>query len=91
MSDVFLNESMVTYVFIPLLILIARIIDVSLGTIRMIFITKGEKLLASGLGFFEVLIWLVAITRIMNNLTNVYAYIAYATGFASRNISWNST
>ncbi|MCC7574838.1 DUF2179 domain-containing protein [Candidatus Woesearchaeota archaeon] len=76
------STDLVTLIIIPLLILIARIVDVTLGTIRLIFISKGEKLLSVIIGFFEVLIWLVAITRIMDNLTNVYAYLAYATGFA---------
>jgi uncharacterized protein YebE (UPF0316 family) len=71
-----------TLVIVPLLILVARIIDVTLGTIRMVFISKGEKFLSASLGFFEVLIWLLAITRIMDNLTNVWAYLAYASGFA---------
>ena len=74
-----------TYVVIPLLILVARIIDVTLGTIRLIFVSKGEKVLSAVVGFFEILIWLIAITRIMDNLTNVYAYLAYSVGFALGN------
>lgn len=76
------DEQIITLVVVPVLILISRIVDVSLGTVRLIFVAKGEKLLAAVLGFFEVLVWLLAITRIMDNLTNVYAYIAYASGFA---------
>jgi uncharacterized protein YebE (UPF0316 family) len=64
-------------------IFIARIIDVSLGTIRIIFVSKGFKYLAPILGFIEVLIWLVAIQQIISNLTNIYYYIAYAGGFAA--------
>jgi uncharacterized protein YebE (UPF0316 family) len=82
MLDFLTSESFITYFAIPALIMIARVIDVTLGTIRMVFISKGEKFLAAGLGFFEVLVWLIAITRIMENLTNVLAYVAYATGFA---------
>jgi uncharacterized protein YebE (UPF0316 family) len=76
------SDQIITLIVIPLLILIARIVDVTLGTIRVIFISKGEKLISAIIGFFEVLIWLVAITRIMDNLTNIYAYLAYATGFS---------
>ena len=70
------------YLVIPLLIVIARIFDVTIGTLRIIFVSKGLKLLAPVLGFFEVLIWLLAIGQIMKNLTNPMNYFAYATGFA---------
>jgi uncharacterized protein YebE (UPF0316 family) len=70
------------YVIIPLLICLARIIDVSIGTIRIIFVSKGMKIIAPVLGFFEIIVWLVAISQIMQNLTNVINYIAYGLGFA---------
>lgn len=72
-----------TFLVVPLLIFVARIIDVSIGTIKVIFITKGFKYYAPILGFIEVLIWLVAIQQIMQNLSNVFCYIAYAGGFAT--------
>jgi uncharacterized protein YebE (UPF0316 family) len=74
-----------SYILIPLLIFIARIIDVSLGTIRIVFISKGFKFLAPLIGFFEILIWVIAITRIMQNLDNWFNYVAYAAGFAAGN------
>jgi uncharacterized protein YebE (UPF0316 family) len=67
---------------LPLLIFLARIVDVSLGTLRVIFISRGMKWIAPLVGFFEVLIWLLAIGQIMKNLTNVVCYVAYAGGFA---------
>ncbi len=70
------------WVILPLLIFFARICDVSLGTIRVIFISKGFKYIAPVIGFFEVIIWLLAIGQVMNNLTNVASYIAYGGGFA---------
>ena len=70
-------------VVMPILIFCARIVDVSIGTIKLVFITKGMKNLAPILGFFEVLIWLLAISQIMQNLTNFINYIAYAGGFAT--------
>jgi uncharacterized protein YebE (UPF0316 family) len=78
-------ETIFAYVILPLLIFLARITDVSLGTIRIIFISKGYKLLSLIIGFFEVLIWLVAINRIWSDLANVWLYIAYAGGFAIGN------
>lgn len=71
------------WIILPILIFFARVCDVSLGTIRIIFISKGIKYLAPFIGFFEILIWLLAISQIMENLTNVYYYIFYAGGFAT--------
>ena len=65
------------------LIFSARILDVSLGTMRIIFISRGFKHLAAIVSFFEILIWLFAITQIMKNLNNYIYYIAFAGGFAS--------
>ena len=73
------------WIIIPLLIFIARVCDVTLGTIRVIFVSRGLKYLAPVVGFFEVLIWLLAIGQIMNNLNNPACYIAYASGFAMGN------
>lgn len=73
------------YVLIPLLICFARVIDVTLGTLRIIFVSRGFLKLAPIIGFFEVLIWLLAIGQVMNNLTNFYNYLAYALGFALGN------
>ena len=74
-----------SYLIVPLLIVCAKIIDVSLGTIRIILVSKGSRSLAPVLGFFEVLIWIVAIGQVMQNLTNPVNYIAYALGFAIGN------
>jgi uncharacterized protein YebE (UPF0316 family) len=73
------------WVILPFLIFIARIADVSIGTIRLIFISRGLKYLAPIVGFFEILIWLMAIGQIMQNLSNPACYIAYAGGFAMGN------
>ena len=80
-----LDSSLYAWIILPFLILIARVVDVSLGTIRVIFISKGLKYLASAIGFFEILIWLLAIGQIMKNLSNPACYIAYAGGFAMGN------
>ena len=74
-----------TYVLLPALIFLSRIVDVSLDTLRIVFISKGNKVVAPILGFFEVLIWLIAITKIMQNLDNITCYFAYAAGFAAGN------
>ena len=79
------NSDFYTWFVLPSLIFIARIIDVSMGTVRVIFISRGLKYLAPVVGFFEILIWLLAIGQIMKNLSNPACYIAYAGGFAMGN------
>ncbi|GAE87820.1 hypothetical protein JCM21531_1220 [Acetivibrio straminisolvens JCM 21531] len=66
-----------------MLIFFSRIIDVTIGTIRIIFVSRGKKYLAPVLGFFEVLVWIVAISQVMQNLNNFACYFAYAAGFAT--------
>jgi len=83
--DQIFGTTLTVWVIIPLLIFCARIMDQSIGTLRLIVIGKGMKLLASALGFFEVLIWLLAISQILQNLTHWFYYIAYAGGFAMGN------
>jgi uncharacterized protein YebE (UPF0316 family) len=77
----FIQTDIFRLIVIPLLIFLSRIVDVSIGTIRVIFISKGFKLYAPILGFFEVIIWLLAMNQIIGNLTNIYNYIAYGLGF----------
>lgn len=69
------------YVILPLMIFVARIFDVSLDTLRVIMISKGYRRFAPFVGFFQVLIWIITITRIMENLDNWVTYVAYAAGF----------
>ena len=83
MADPVASSDLFAWVILPLLIFFFRICDVSLGTIRVIFIAKGLKYIAPVIGFFEVIIWLLAIGQVMNNITNVACYIAYGGGFAA--------
>jgi len=70
---------------LPLLIMLAKIVEVSMGTLRIMFISKGIRVAAVCVGFFEVLIWLVAIGQVMQNLSNITNYFAYAIGFSLGN------
>lgn len=74
-----------SWFILPTLIFIARVADVSMGTMRVIFVSRGFKYIAPIVGFFEILIWLLAIGQIMTNLSNPACYIAYAGGFAMGN------
>lgn len=85
MSGTFFDSDTFTYILLPLAIFLARIVDVSMGTIRIILVAKGFKKIAPLVGFFEILVWIIAITRIMENLGNWMTYVAYAGGFATGN------
>lgn len=71
------------WVLIPALIFVARLIDVTLATMRHILVFKGSRKLVPVLGFVEVLVWLVAMTQVMQNLTNMASYLAWAAGFSA--------
>lgn len=85
MSNYWAISGVYAWVVLPLLIFIARVADVTIGTIRLIFVSRGLKVLAPVAGFFEVLIWLLVIGQIMQHLSNPLCYIAYAAGFATGN------
>jgi uncharacterized protein YebE (UPF0316 family) len=72
-----------TYLIMPLLVFCARIVDVSAATLRVIFLMQGNKKLAPILGFFESLIWLTAISQILQNIDNIFSYIAFPSGYAT--------
>jgi len=73
---------MIEVALYALMIMSLRIIDVSLGTIRMIITVQGKKYIAGAIGFVEVTIWVVAITSVMSHLDNWVNIIAYSCGFA---------
>jgi uncharacterized protein YebE (UPF0316 family) len=83
MLDSVITPGVFAFVIVPVMIFLARVCDMSLDTIRVIFVSKGIQYLPAIIGFFEVIIWLVAIGQVMNNLTNVVCYIAYGAGFAT--------
>ncbi len=85
MENSFFDSTLFIYIVMPLLIFLARICDVSIGTLRIIFVSKGKRNIAPILGFFEVLIWITAISKIMENLDNYINFVAYAAGFATGN------
>ncbi|MGC9355800.1 MAG: DUF2179 domain-containing protein, partial [Mariniphaga sp.] len=84
-ADNFFDTAFFTYFLLPFLIFLSRIMDVTIGTIRIVMVSKGQKFWAPLLGFFEILIWLLAISRIFENLDNWACYLAYAAGFATGN------
>ena len=69
-----------------LFIFTARIIDVSIGTLRTILLVKGQRRIASVLGFFEVMIYLIVLGKVVGNINKPVLLIAYCLGYATGNI-----
>lgn len=69
--------------YLPILIFLARVCDVSIGTVRIILVIGGRPWISALLGFFEVLIWVLAVGGVITNLTNPVALVSYAGGFAT--------
>lgn len=70
---------------LPVMIFFGRICDVTLGTLRIIYVSKGERKKAPVVGFFEVFIWVVIISQIFSHANDLIAYLAYAGGYAAGN------
>jgi uncharacterized protein YebE (UPF0316 family) len=85
MEAEFFDSNLYLYLVLPLLIFFARILDVTLGTMRIILVSKGQRVVAPILGFFEVFIWIIAIGQIFGNINNFACYFGYAAGFAMGN------
>ena len=69
-----------------LLIMVMRIADVTIGTARTIQVVNGRKYLAGLAGFFEVLIWIFAMSYIVKHLDHIINFFGYAAGFGLGNI-----
>ena len=75
-----------TWVILPFIVFLARFADVTLGTMRIIFLSRGRKFLAPALGFVETFIWIAAVSQVVRGANNnIFAYFAYAAGFAVGN------
>jgi len=82
---------MIDFLSIPpwlltLFIFLLRVTDMSLDTLRMLFVFRGRKSITWILGFLQSAIWVIAITSVLNNLDNLLNIIAYAGGFATGNV-----
>lgn len=82
----FYDSGLFTYLILPFLIFLARICDVTIGTMRIVMVAKGQKFWAPVMGFFEVLIWIITMSKVVQNLDNWLCYVGYAGGFATGNL-----
>ena len=79
--EIVVDPVLFSWVLLPLIILIARIIETSLKTIRQVYITKGFKYLAAGIGTGEVSVWLLSTGLVITNLTNIMCILTYIVGY----------
>ena len=79
------DSNLYIWIGLPLLVFFARVVDVTLGTLRIIFISRGKKNIAPILGFVEVFIWIAVVAQIVRGVNDFVTYFAYAAGFAAGN------
>jgi uncharacterized protein YebE (UPF0316 family) len=77
-----ISPGIFNWLILPLLIFLAQIANVCMETLRIVFVSKGIKYLAPIIAFFEIIIWLLAIVGVLNNLSNISYFLAYAFGYA---------
>jgi uncharacterized protein YebE (UPF0316 family) len=70
---------------LPGMIYLAEMTVVTFGTLRIIFVSRGQKYLAPCLGFFEIVIWLFDISKVMQHIGNGWCFLAFASGFTTGN------
>lgn len=70
----------------PIIIFFLRLTDVSMATVRMLLIVRGRRMLVPVIGFFEILIWVVAVGTVVQHLGSPLHIIGYAAGFATGNV-----
>lgn len=79
MTELIMNNSWV----LPFIIFFGRIIDVSLGTIRIVLVSRGARHIAPFVGFVEIFIWIVVIAQVLQHANGWLAYFSYAAGYAA--------
>ena len=73
------------WIVLPILIFGTRVVDVSLGTLRILYVSRERRWLAAGFGFLEVLVWLLAMRVVFTDDSNWACFIGFAAGYASGN------
>lgn len=63
-----------------------RVADMTLDTLRLLFVVRGRKGISWVLGFFQSGIFVFAITSVLSDLDNPLNFIGYAAGFATGNV-----
>jgi len=83
MNSDFFQSDLFNWVILPILIFLLRTCDVTLATLRNVFIARNIRDIVPLLGFFEVLLWLLAVSQVIGNLHNIACYLGFAGGYAN--------
>jgi uncharacterized protein YebE (UPF0316 family) len=67
----------------PIVIFLLRIVDVTLDTMRVLFMVRGRRLPAGILGFLMALVWIIAVGNAMKHLDSVWHILGYAAGYGT--------
>jgi len=81
-----LNWLAISPMWLPIVIFLLRVTDMTLDTLRVLIVIRGLKAIAWILGFFQSAVWVIAVTSVLGNLGNAWNLIGYAAGFASGNV-----
>ena len=73
----------ISYILLPALIFLARVADVTVATVKLMFVVNNARRMAAILGFIEAFITIVALSRIIQDAGNMLAFFMYAAGFAT--------
>jgi uncharacterized protein YebE (UPF0316 family) len=73
-------------VLLPFIIFTLRVINMTLDTLRLLFVIRGRKIYTWILGILQSALWVVTITSVLDNLDNLWNLIGYAAGFATGNV-----
>ncbi len=72
--------------YLPILIFLIRVTDMSLDTLRVLFVVRGRRAQAWIVGFFQSALWVIAVASVLSHLDNLFNVLAYAAGFATGNV-----
>lgn len=71
---------------LPILIFLIRVTDMSLDTLRVLFVVRGRRSQAWLVGFMQSALWVIAVASVLGHLDNLLNVLAYAAGFATGNV-----
>lgn len=71
---------------LPILIFFIRVTDMSLDTMRVLFVVRGRRAQAWIVGFLQSALWVIAVASVLSHLDNLLNVLAYAAGFATGNV-----
>ncbi len=71
---------------LPILIFFIRVTDMSLDTLRVLFVVRGRRPQAWVVGFVQSALWVIAVASVLSHLDNLLNVLAYAAGFATGNV-----